>query len=113
MNTPSAAAQAEIQALYDRGLFVQAFHAARREDPFVPIAPTAIARSFEIGRELPEARVKALLRRRGATARVPRIGRVGIRKKSMRCCCCFRRTRDANHERSPDSQAAVPDGRAH
>nr|WP_276599415.1 hypothetical protein [Nannocystis sp. SCPEA4] len=37
------------------------FHAAKREDPFVPIAPTAIARSFELGRELPEARVKALL----------------------------------------------------
>jgi hypothetical protein len=27
----------------------------------VPVAPTAIARSFELGRELPEARVKALL----------------------------------------------------
>jgi hypothetical protein len=37
------------------------FHAARREDPYVPVAPTAIARSFELGRELPEARVKALL----------------------------------------------------
>lgn len=37
------------------------FHAARQEDRYVPIAPTAIARSFEIARELPEARVKALL----------------------------------------------------
>nr|WP_276082585.1 hypothetical protein [Nannocystis poenicansa] len=37
------------------------FHAARQEDKYVPIAPTAIARSFELGRELPEERVKALL----------------------------------------------------
>lgn len=49
------------------------FHAARREDPFVPIAPTAIARSFELGRELPEARVKALLEQVLTSPLVPRV----------------------------------------
>ncbi len=37
------------------------FHAARREDPYVPVAATAVAPSFGLGRELPEARVQALL----------------------------------------------------
>ncbi len=36
------------------------FHAARRADPYSPTAPTAIARAFQTGRELPEARVEAL-----------------------------------------------------
>ncbi len=49
------------------------FHAARREDPFVPVAPTAIARSFELGRELPEARVKALLEQVLTSPLVPRV----------------------------------------
>ncbi|WP_293245956.1 hypothetical protein [Nannocystis sp.] len=52
------------------------FHAARREDPFVPIAPTAIARSFEIGRELPETRVKALLEQVLASPLVPRVAKL-------------------------------------
>jgi hypothetical protein len=52
------------------------FHAARREDPFVPIAPTAIARSFEIGRELPEARVKALLEQVLASPLVPKVAQL-------------------------------------
>ncbi len=37
------------------------FHAARQVDPYVPVAPTQIARTFEIQREIPEERVKALL----------------------------------------------------
>ena len=45
------------------------FHAARREDPFVPVAPTAIARSFE-ARELPEERVRALLPPLGVPSKV-------------------------------------------
>jgi hypothetical protein len=36
------------------------FTAAQRADPFSPTAPTAIARAFDVGAELPEARVKAL-----------------------------------------------------
>jgi hypothetical protein len=37
------------------------FLAAKKADPFSPTAPTMIARSFEEGREIPEARVKAML----------------------------------------------------
>ena len=37
------------------------FQAARRADPYSPVAPTQIARAFELGAEMPEARVKALL----------------------------------------------------
>jgi len=52
------------------------FQAARREDPYVPVAPTAIARSFELGRELPETRVKALLEQVLASPLVPRVAKV-------------------------------------
>ncbi|MCY1078515.1 hypothetical protein [Archangium lansingense] len=51
------------------------FHAARMEDPYVPVAPTAIARSFELGRELPEARVKALLEQVLTSPLVPRVAK--------------------------------------
>lgn len=37
------------------------FEAARRIDPYVPIAPTHLDRAFALGAEMPEARVKALL----------------------------------------------------
>ena len=37
------------------------FQAARKVDPYSPTAPTLIARRFEENRELPEARVKAML----------------------------------------------------
>lgn len=52
------------------------FHAARMEDKFVPIAPTAIARAFELGRELPEARVKALLEQVLTSPQVPEVARL-------------------------------------
>jgi hypothetical protein len=37
------------------------FHAQRAADPFSPTAPNAVQRAFEMGREMPEARVKELL----------------------------------------------------
>lgn len=37
------------------------FHAVRLQDPYSPRMPTHIARSFEEGRQLPEARVKKML----------------------------------------------------
>jgi hypothetical protein len=37
------------------------FRAARRADPYSPSAPTAIARSFELERRMPEERVKQML----------------------------------------------------
>jgi hypothetical protein len=51
------------------------FHAARREDPYVPVAPTAIARTFELTRELPEERVKALLEQVLSSPLVPRVAK--------------------------------------
>jgi hypothetical protein len=51
------------------------FQAVRLEDPYVPVAPTAIARSFELARELPEARVKALLEQVLTSPLVPRVAK--------------------------------------
>ena len=52
------------------------FKAARLEDPYVPVAPTAIARVFELGRELPEARVKQLLEAVLTSPLVPKVAKV-------------------------------------
>ncbi len=52
------------------------FQASRRADPYVPVAPTAIARSFELQRELPEERVKALLTQVLGSPLVPRVAAV-------------------------------------
>ena len=43
-------------------LLLDNFQAQRQADPYSPSAPTLIARSFELGRELPEERVVAMLR---------------------------------------------------
>jgi hypothetical protein len=50
------------------------FHAGRKADPFSPVAPTAIARSFELQRELPEDRVKALFVEVLSSPLVARVG---------------------------------------
>jgi len=42
-------------------VLLKCFHAVRRQDPYSPRTPTHIARSFEEGRQLPEARVKKML----------------------------------------------------
>ncbi|MCC6807022.1 MAG: hypothetical protein IT381_06340 [Deltaproteobacteria bacterium] len=47
--------------------------AAKEIDPYSPQTPSAIQRSFELGRELPEARVKALLEAVLAAPIVPKI----------------------------------------
>jgi hypothetical protein len=57
-----------------RQLFAQ-FEANRKMDPFSPVAPTAIARSFEQGREMPQARVRALLLEILESPLVPRIAK--------------------------------------
>ena len=56
------------------------FRAARRADPFSPVAPTAIARSFELQREIPEERVTAMLRQILESKHVPRVAAL-IEKK--------------------------------
>ncbi len=52
------------------------FHAARKVDPYVPVAPTQIARTFELQRELPEERVKALLTQVLTSPLVPRVAKL-------------------------------------
>lgn len=52
------------------------FQAARKADAYAPVAPTRIARAFELGRELPEARVKALLTQVLESPLVPRVAKL-------------------------------------
>ncbi len=52
------------------------FDAGRAADPFSPTAPTFIQRKFEIDREMPEARVVALLEAVAGSPLVPRVARV-------------------------------------
>jgi len=49
------------------------FQAARGADPHSPVAPTQIARAFELGAEMPEARIVALLTEVLSSPLVPRI----------------------------------------
>ena len=49
------------------------FAAARQADPYSPIAPTQIARAFELSAEMPEARVKALLTEVLSSPLLPRV----------------------------------------
>ncbi|HZI16802.1 MAG TPA: hypothetical protein VE153_40925 [Myxococcus sp.] len=51
------------------------FHASRKADPYVPVAPTRIARAFELTRELPEERVKAVLTQVLESPVVPRVAK--------------------------------------
>jgi len=53
-----------------------AFRASRAVDPYSPVAPTALARSFEIGRQIPEQRVVALLQEILTSPLVPRVAAV-------------------------------------
>ena len=55
---PNASNSPEPNTRY--GKLLSNFQAAKKADPYSPIAPTAIARSFE-GREIPEERVISLL----------------------------------------------------
>jgi len=56
------------------------FEAVRAADPFSPTAPTFIARKFEIDREMPEARVVALLEAVVGSPLVPRVAQVVARR---------------------------------
>jgi hypothetical protein len=52
---------------------LEQFHAAKAVDPFSPSMPTAIQRSYELGRQLSEARVKALLTEVLTSPLVPKV----------------------------------------
>jgi hypothetical protein len=55
---------------------LKTFHAAKLIDPYSPTAPTHIARGFNEGREIPEARVKAMLEAVLSSPLVPRVAAI-------------------------------------
>jgi len=52
------------------------FRAAQKVDPYSPAAPTALARKFEVDREIPEARMVAMLEEILTSPLVPRVARL-------------------------------------
>ncbi len=53
-----------------------AFQAVKKIDPYSPTAPTHIARSFDEGREIPEARMKAMLEQLLSSPLVPQVAKI-------------------------------------
>ncbi|MGH9874920.1 MAG: hypothetical protein ACRD9S_20895 [Pyrinomonadaceae bacterium] len=53
-----------------------AYQASRMVDPYSPTAPTHIARSFDEGREIPEARMKAMLEQVLSSPLVPPVAKL-------------------------------------
>ena len=53
-----------------------AYRAVRKVDPYSPTAPTHIDRSFNEGREIPEARIKAVLEQVLASPLVPQVAKL-------------------------------------
>ena len=51
------------------------FFAARKADPYSPTAPTLIARRFDENREIPEARVRAMLEQVVTSPLVPQVAK--------------------------------------
>ena len=54
-------------------MLLKTFQAARKADPYSPTAPTLIARRFDENRQIPEARVKAMLEEVLSSPLVPRV----------------------------------------
>jgi len=54
-------------------MLLKTFQAARKADPYSPNAPTLIARRFDENRQIPEARVKAMLEEVLSSPLVPRV----------------------------------------
>lgn len=57
-------------------VLLDTYRAARLADPYSPAAPTLIARRFEEDREIPEARVEAMLKQVLASPLVPRVAKL-------------------------------------
>jgi len=58
------------------GMILHTFRAVKLADPYSPTAPTHIARKFNEERQLPEARVKAMLERIVGSPLVPRVAAI-------------------------------------
>ncbi len=57
-------------------VLLENFHAARAADPFTPTAPSAIARKFQVDREIPEARLVGMLEEILSSPLVARTGKL-------------------------------------
>jgi hypothetical protein len=55
------------------GVLLSTFQAARKADPYSPLAPTLIARRFDENRQIPEAQVRAMLEAVLSSPLVPRV----------------------------------------
>jgi hypothetical protein len=71
---PAGAAVTTREADTRYALLLDNFDAQRRADPYSPATPTLIARSFELGRELPEERVVQLLTELCSSPLAKRVG---------------------------------------
>jgi hypothetical protein len=76
-DAPEYTPQARIETPSSRyATIVKEFRAAKLVDPYSPTAPTLIERRFNEGREIPEARVRAMLQAVLTSPLVPRVARV-------------------------------------
>jgi hypothetical protein len=57
-------------------ILLKAFLASKKVDPYSPTAPTLIARKFDEEREIPEARVKAMLESILSSPLVPKVAKI-------------------------------------
>jgi hypothetical protein len=76
-DTPPAANASDAREPDTRYTMLQkTFYAARKADPYSPAAPTLIARRFDENREIPEARVRAMLEQVVTSPLVPRVAKL-------------------------------------
>lgn len=57
-------------------MLLNTFRASKKADPYSPTAPTHIERSFSVGRELPEARVKQMFENVLSSPLLPKVARL-------------------------------------
>ncbi|WP_375759671.1 hypothetical protein [Corallococcus exercitus] len=77
-NAPQRAAKADTAPEPDTryARLLATFNASRKVDPYSPVAPTRIARAFELDRGLPEERVRTLLTQFLESPLVPRVAKL-------------------------------------
>ena len=72
--SPKITAEREPDTRYAK--LLGTYRAARLEDPYSPTAPSLIARRFDFDREMPEARVEAMLEQIVGSPLVPRVAKL-------------------------------------
>jgi len=74
LKAEEATAEPESDVRY--ATLLETFQASRKVDPYSPTAPTMIARRFDENREIPEARVQAMLEQVLSSPLVPRVAQL-------------------------------------